>query len=360
MTYAPTRYLAWARQFYGQIPYDLATSGVPIVTHAELGAPDDPVDPKAFARLRAAIARYNDVPEADTIAALGTSHALWLAYATLLSPGDDVLVEDPAYEPLLRSAEGLGARAVRFARPEAEGFALDPAKVERALTTRTRIVSVTNHHNPSGLRADDERLRAIARVCAARGAILLVDEVYAPFDALVDASGVFRGSARKLGPNVVAVASLTKCYGLGPHRIGWMLGPPDVIARADDVLTATVGVLPTPHASFGAHAFAHIDSLATRARDRLRGRRERVATWMSARPDLRWSAPPDGTFGFATSTRAGDLLPLLEAGARDLGVLVAAGTFFGMPNGFRLSWATLAGAELDEALARLGTLLPGA
>ena len=60
------------------------------------------------------------------MAALGTTHAIWLAYASMISPGDEVLVEQPAYEPLVRIAEGVGARVVRFARDPRERFVLDP------------------------------------------------------------------------------------------------------------------------------------------------------------------------------------------------------------------------------------------
>jgi aspartate/methionine/tyrosine aminotransferase len=359
MTYAPTRYLGWARQFFGKVPYDLASSGAPVVTKSELGAPADLDDLAGIERFAASIARYNDVPRAEAAPALGTSHAIWLAYATHVSPGDDVLVEEPGYEPLVRAAEGVGGHVVRFARSEAEGWALDPDRVARAMTLRTRVVAVSSLHNPTGVRTPDDRLKAVAAVCQARGATLLVDEVYSPLDALTDGSGVFRGSARKLAANVVCAGSLTKCYGLGPHRIGWLLGPADVIARAEDAVTATVGNLPLQHANLGAHALANIETLAARTRALLAGRRARVAAWMATRPDLSWSAPAEGLFGLATSSRAGELLPILESAARDHGVLVAAGTFFGVPNGFRLSWATLGDGALDEALTRLGRVLPG-
>jgi aspartate/methionine/tyrosine aminotransferase len=358
VSYAPTRYLTWARQFFGTVTFDLAVSGIPIVSAAELGDPPDRSDLAGIERFARSIAHYNDVPRAEIVPALGTAHAIWLAYASLVSPGDDVLVESPGYEPLLRAAEGIGARVVRFERRADEGWTLDPDRIARALTLRTRVVAVTNHHNPTGIRTPDDRLRAVAAVCQARGVHLLVDEVYAPFDALTDGGGVFRGSARNLAPNIVCAGSLTKCYGLGPHRIGWMLGPTDVVARAEDVLTATLGNLPLEHANLGAHALERIEALAARARLLVAGRREQVTAWMAARPDLVWSAPSEGLFGLATSTRSGELLPLLEAAAREGGLLVSPGTFFGVPNGVRVSWATLGGAQLAEALTRLGRLLP--
>jgi aspartate/methionine/tyrosine aminotransferase len=351
--YTTAAYLAWARRWFGTVRYDLALSGVPSVA---LDAPDDEDAQDGPERFRAAIARYNDVPRDEATPALGTSHGIWLTYAALVSPGEEVLVEAPGYEPLLRSAEGIGARVNRFERP-APGFALDPERVARAMTPKTRVVAVTTLHNPTGVRASDEALRETARVCAARSAHLLVDEVYAPLDGLADAEGVFRGSARKLAPNIVAIGSLTKCYGLGAHRIGWLLGPREVVARVEDVVTATCGHFAVRHATLGAHALARIAEISARTRALLAGRRAQVEAWIATRPDLAWSAPESGIFGFVTTARTDEILPIVEAGAKEREVLVSAGTFFGVPNGFRLSWASLGGAELDEALTRLGSVL---
>lgn len=358
--FAPTRYLDWARRLYGTVRFDLATSGMPTVTLAELGVPPATELDAATGteRLREAIAAYNAVAVAEAIASLGTSHALWLAYTSLAGPGDDVLVEEPAYEPLIRVAEGIGARIVRFTRDAHDHFALDPDRVARAMTPRTRVVSVTNLHNPSGVRASDDELRAVAHVAERGGAHLLVDEVYAPFDAFVDDRGVFRGSARRLAPNVVAVSSLTKCYGLGPQRIGWLLGPGNVIERAEDAMTACCGMLPLVHANVALRAFARIGFLAERARTTLDGKRARVGAWVAsmAAHGLGWSAPGDGLFALVTVPGHDDLTPMIEEAARERDVLVAAGAFFGVPNGFRVAWSA-PDRVLDEGLARLADAL---
>ncbi len=355
--FSRTRYLAWARRYYGRVRFDLATSGAATVPLSALGLPSADMldDPSGWAALPGAIARYNDVPGTEAIAALGTTHALWLAYASLTSPGDEVLVEWPGYEPVSRIAEGMGLSVRTFERPAAERFALDPQRVERAISPATRVVAVTNLHNPGGVRASDEALRAVAAVAAERGATLLVDEVYAPFDALVDASGVFRGSARKLAPNVVTVGSLTKAYGLGPNRFGWVLGPAEVVTRAADAITASAGMLPLAHAHLGLRAFTSILDLAHRTRTALAGKRARVGEWVAAQ-GLTWSAPDAGLFGFVRIPAAGDLTATLEAAAEKDEVLVAPGSFFGVPDGFRISWS--AGREaLEEGLVRLGGVL---
>jgi aspartate/methionine/tyrosine aminotransferase len=358
--FGPTRYLEWARRYHGQVRFDLATSGIAGVPATELGRPDaaGADDPSAWPRLRQAVAAYNHVPPAEAIAALGTTHALWLAYASLTSPGDDVLVEMPVYEPLVRIAEGVGAHVVHFERDARDGFALDPDRIARAITPRTRVVAVSNLHNPTGVRADADSLRAVARVAESRGAVLLVDEVYAPFDALVDEWGTFRGSARNLAPNVVAVSSLTKCYGLGSQRVGWLLGPVEVVARAEHAVTASCGMLPLGHAHQALHAFALLPELATRARGLVAGKLARVGRWVEME-GLAWSAPAEGLFALVSVPGVPDLTTAIELAAREREVLVAPGSFFGVPAGFRLGWSASADS-LEEGLARLAEVVRAA
>lgn len=367
--FARSVYLEWARRLYGRVKCDLASSGIPTASQGEIGVPSEREldDPAAWAQLPSAIARYHDVPDDEVVPALGTTHALWLAYSSLASPGDEVLLESPGYEPVSNIATALGLRVRFFERPASQGFAIDPARVRAAMTPATRVVVVTNLHNPSGVRTSDATLREVAQIADERGAALLVDEVYAPFDALVDAGGVFRGTARKLGPNVVVVSSLTKCYGLAPHRIGWMIAAPAAASRGRDAITATINMLPLSHAHVALRAFARIGPLADRARTLTEGKRERVGAWVAAQ-GLTWSGPREGLFGFVhlpgstqSQGRGTDAAPTLtarvEALANERGVLVAPGEFFGVAQGFRISWSAPP-AVLEEGLARLGEALP--
>jgi aspartate/methionine/tyrosine aminotransferase len=355
--FAPVRYIQWALEHYGKVELDLASSGIPHAAWAELGVPEPSLDDMAsYERFREALAIYNDVPAAEVVPALGTSHAIFLAYAAMLSPGDEVLVEAPGYEPLTRTAAGLGAVVRTYERPAGDGFHVSCERVAAAITPRTRVIVVTNLHNPSGVRTPDATLLELAKIAEARGAYLLVDEVYAPFDELAD-DGVFRKSARKLAPNVVAVSSLTKCYGVGLHRIGWLLGPPEIVASAETAVIATCGHLPLSHAARGAAAVANIAKLSKRAKAMLAGKREIAAQWAKTIPNATWSAPTSGLFGLVTLADPADLRPRIESWAKEHGVLVGAGSFFGVPNGFRLSWATLPTEKLEEGLAKLAKLL---
>lgn len=349
----PTAYLSWAMKFYGKVPYDLATSGIPHVPSSSLSP-----DPAAFDDLATldklvdGVARYNDVPRDDAVPAMGTSHAIFLSYAALLSPGDEILVETPGYEPLLRCAEGLGATVRRFDRSEKDAFRVDPDRVAAAMTPRTRAIVVTDLHNPSGVRLGADVVRELAAIADARGAYVVVDEVYAPFVDLPD-DGVFRGSARKIAPNVIAIGSLTKCYGLGKHRIGWVLGPPEIAESARSATIATAGHYPIPYAAYALAGLAQVGSLAKRARSLLANKREVADVWVRAHRDARWSGPREGLFGLVTLPGRGDLRPAIERLATERGVLVAAGSFFGAPEAFRLSWASCDEAQLREGLRHL-------
>lgn len=349
-------YLAWAMRHYGRVAFDLATSGVPSIAQSELGAAPSLDGPDGWDRLCAAIASHHRLPAAEAIGALGASHGLWLAYTAMLEEGDEVLVEDPAYEPMIVAAQAAGGIVRRFDRGSSCAYAVDPERVFAKLTPKTRVVAITNLHNPSGVRASDEAICAVAKRLEAQNGFVFVDEVYAPFDHLVGADGVFFGTARRLAPNVVTTASLTKTYGLGPQRVGWVLGPPRVIERAHDAVVASAGMLPLSWAHRGVLALEHVAALAERTRLLLGGKRARVAAWMKARPHLSWSDPQAGLFGFALVAGADDLRPVIERGMDEHDVIVAPGSFFGVPNGFRLGWS-LPEAQLDEALVRLDRVL---
>ena len=311
-------------------------------------------DSNSWERLRAVIARHHGLSSKEVVGTLGASHGLWLGYTSLLSQGDEVLVERPTYEPLVVAAQAAGAVVRHFDRGSSCGFALDPDRVFSALTAKTRVVAITNLHNPSGVRTSDDAMQAVAQRMEARGGFLFVDEIYAPFDHLSGPNGVFFVTARRLGPNVVTTASLTKAYGLGPERVGWLLGPEQVIERAIDVLVASVGRFPSSWMHHCVLAFEDLATLAERTRTLLGTKRTRVCEWMAAHPSLQWSNPREGLFGLAivASARNDDIRPAIEMGIERHDVVVAPGVFFGIPNAFRIGWS-LPESMLGEALDRL-------
>jgi aspartate/methionine/tyrosine aminotransferase len=351
--FPPSPYLTWAQTHYGDLPFDLATSGTPPATMDDLAVGAPLADFGAEAALREAVAARYGVSPREVVPCLGASGGVFLAYATLLGPGDGVLVEEPTYEPLLACAAALGARVTRFSRGIEQRYALDPSLVARALAADAsiRIVAVTQLHNPSGVAASTESLKEIAALLAPRGGHLFVDEVYGELVAP-------RFSVRTLAPNIVTTSSLTKCFGLGFLRAGWVLLPEALVPAAHDVLRHTTGHLPPVIWSLATAGLAKADALAERRLSLMAGKRERIDAFLEAHPDLAWAEPPHprSLFGFVRYARPEGLRARLEQGRVDEGVLAVPGEFFGDANGFRLGF-TLPESRLDEALVRLARVL---
>src|SRR5205823_2479380 len=132
-----------------------------------------------------------------------------LAMAAIIEPGDEVLIEHPAYGPILDVAHYLEAKVKRFRRAEENGWAIDLDEVRRRVTPKTRLIVITNLHNPTSVLTPEPVLREIGELAQSVGALVLVDEVY------LDA--VYENTPRTsfhLGPEFVVTSSLTKVYGV--------------------------------------------------------------------------------------------------------------------------------------------------
>jgi len=287
--------------------------------------------------LDAIAARYGVTPGCVTTAQ-GASGANFLAFAALLEPGDEVLVETPGYDPLLGAPRLLGARVNQFEREFAGGFALDPDRVRRALTPRTRIIIVTNPHNPSGVVADPAALEEIGEIARSNGAHVLLDEVYLDLAAAAAPVGttIERTFAQR-GEPFVCTNSLTKSYGLSGLRCGWILSAPDVaerIRRTGDVVDGTGSIVAERLAVV---AFKHLDHLLHRSLTLLAANQPILKRFLDSRTDLEW-APSGGTVIFPRLKRVTDTTAFAERllSARDTAVVP--GRFFQAPAHVRIGF----------------------
>src|SRR5207247_583804 len=185
----------------------------------------------------ALVAHRHVSPENVVTVSGGTSMADHLAMAPLLEHGDEVLIEQPTYDPLLAVAQYLGAKIKRFPRSFENEFKIDIDALEKQITKRTRLIVLTNLHNPSSALVDDAMLRQIRELTRGVGARVLVDEVY--LEAMFENAPK---PAIALGPEFVVTSSLTKGYGLSGLRCGWILAGPelaDKMRRLDDIFGAS-------------------------------------------------------------------------------------------------------------------------
>jgi aspartate/methionine/tyrosine aminotransferase len=346
-------YMHWAK-FKPPVRYGLTGSEVPHfrMDSLPLSIADLDLDGASHPRyqlLRDAIASRYAVTSEQVVAADGTSMANFLAMATLLSPGDEVLIEHPTYELLLGAASFLGANIRRFERNPADAFCLNPATVRKAMSDRTRLIVITNLHNPSSTLASEDNLRAIGGLAAEAGARVLVDEVY------LDSAVPRRRSAVHLGREFVVTNSLTKVYGLSGLRCGWILAEPELAERMWR-LNDLFGVNQAhPAERLACIAFENIDVVIGDNPPMLARNRALWNAFVDERNDVECIPAEHGITAFPHWI-GGDT-DRLETLLRDrYDAAIVPGRWFEMPDHFRVGFG-MPTPELEEALVRLGSAL---
>jgi aspartate/methionine/tyrosine aminotransferase len=346
MRHRHSDYMLWAKT-QGRARFNLATSGVGAFPLSELPVTIEQLEINGdstygYAPLQQAIANKCGVDPDSVVAAAGTSMANHLAMAALIDPGDEVLIEQPTYELLTSTLLYLGASVKRFARSEESGYALDPAEVRRAITPRSRLVVLTNLHNPSSVLAPDSVLREVGDLARSVGAHVLVDEVY--LDAVYADTP---GSSYHLGPEFIVTSSLTKVYGLSGLRCGWILAPPD-LARAMWRLNDLFASIPAhPAELLSVVALQNLDTIRERSRKIVEADRLLLSDFLSQ--ERRVSAPRT-EFGTTSALRLknGEIEPFLARLRAEYGTSAVPGRFFDLPNHFRI------GMGVDTAMFREG------
>ncbi|MFV1988807.1 MAG: aminotransferase class I/II-fold pyridoxal phosphate-dependent enzyme [Gemmatimonadota bacterium] len=333
-------YMHWAKS-HQHGPHDLTGSNLlPVVLDELPGAADalalSGPNEEGFAPLVESIATRYGVAPGQVATAPGTSGANFLAMAAVLRPGDEVLIERPTYGPLLAVADMLGATVRRFDRAAENDFQPDPDDVVAALTPDTRLVVLTNLHNPTGVLIPEDTLREIGGRAAAVGARVHVDEVYL--------ETAFEGStppAATLGDTFISTNSLTKAWGLSGLRCGWALAAPDVaeaIRRARDVVDA-VGSFPSD--TLANLAFGRMDRLRERAKAILVRNSKLLADVLNDATSagiVDWVKPPGGApIGFPRLVGTDDAARFVRWALEDFGVGVVPGRFFERPAHFRIA-----------------------
>jgi aspartate/methionine/tyrosine aminotransferase len=298
-----------------------------------------------------AIASRAGLPTSRVALATGASGANFLVGGALLRPGDEVLVERPVYDPLLGIPRFLGARIKRFDRVFEDGFQVDPDRVARALSPDTRLIILTNLHNPTGALTSTDRLEAIGKVAAEVGARVLVDEVY-----LESVPGDPPPPAATLSSTFISTSSLTKAYGLSGLRAGWILGSPEVVEACRRVRDLVDGVGAFPSELLALMAFENLPGLRERARAILDPNFQLLKGFIGGRPELEWVEPQGGSVGFPRITGLEDSGPFVARLRETYGTGVVPGHFFEAPPHFRVA---LGGKKevLEGGLRRLGDAL---
>jgi aspartate/methionine/tyrosine aminotransferase len=335
MIHKQSLFMHWAKT-RPKVKYDLALSGILNLPFAELDVKLSELElhgdnAYGYRPLVDALAVHCHVsPENVVTISGGASMANHLAMAALIEHGDEVLVERPTYDPLLAVAQYLGASIKRFPRSFQNGFEIDIEALEKQITPRTRMIILTNLHNPSSALVDDATLRRVGELARAVGAHVLVDEVY--LEAMFENSPP---AATSLGPEFVVTSSLTKGYGLSGLRCGWILAEPELaekIRRLDDIFAASA---PNLMERLSLAAITQLPKIAARAKAMLERNRRSLNDFLRTRHDVDVVPTKFGTTSFPRlrNVNADELCALLP---EEYDTAIVPGRFFESPEHIRI------------------------
>jgi hypothetical protein len=348
------------------VDYNLAESGIHALSLQEFVPADELQE---ILKLRLGYSQTNGTPELrDQIAALtpsvnpeqiqvtaGSTEANFLLMWSLIEPGDEVIFEVPNYMQIWGLLRGFGAKVKTFHLREDLGWAPDLGQLKKLVGKKTKLIILTNPNNPTGAVLTQEEMRAIIELAQSVGAWILADEVYQNAERIGPRTPSFWGRYDR----VISVNGLSKAYGLPGLRIGWIIGPLDLIQKT------------WPYHDYTTIAPSHLsDRLARTAltpsiRDRILKRTREILSHNFAILDS-WLKKQDGVFSFVPP-KAGAItfvryrLPINSTELalkiiHEKSVFLAPGDLFEMDHFLRIGFG-VEEQDLRAALARVEDVL---
>ena len=296
----------------------------------------------------------------------GGKQAVYEAFATLLDPGDEVLLPTPYWTTYPEAIALAGGVPVPVMTDERSGYRASAADLEAACTSRTKLLVFVSPSNPTGAVYPPEQVAEIGRWAAERGLWVATDEIY---EHLVYGEARFSSipvAAPEVADRCVVLNGVAKTYAMTGWRVGWMIGPADVIKAAANLQShATSNVCNVAQAAALAAVTGDLSAVAE-MRAAFDRRRLAMTTMLNEIPGVICPLP-EGAFYCYPSVKGvlgKELAGSSPASSAELAevildhadVAVVPGEAFGTPGYFRLSCA-LGDADLEEGITRLGKLL---
>ncbi|MDP6539225.1 MAG: pyridoxal phosphate-dependent aminotransferase [Planctomycetota bacterium] len=349
-------YMFWAHTESWKSPYCLSQSGMPAPdTEVFDGLGVDLSHPAAEAlpELTARLGELLAVDPERVLVTPGASAAMHLCALRYFRPGARVVVDVPSYEPFRALPTLVGAETALVRRRAAEGWTVDPSQVRARLSDAAGRghAFLTNPNNPTGALMEPERARALAAEAARADGVLVSCEVYTeylPPDT--------RSHAFALAPNAISIGSLTKAYGLGPLRIGWLVVGEGLVGEMRHLVDmAYLAYVDPPTVSLraGARALAHLPELLQPLRRIERESRPLWERWLAETPGIEAVVPDHGIIAFPRVVGVEDTASLVRFLQDEWQVDVVPGEFFGLPGHLRVGCGVPT-ETLREGLRRLG------
>ncbi|MFD2355952.1 pyridoxal phosphate-dependent aminotransferase [Nonomuraea ferruginea] len=317
----------------------------------------------------AAKTRRDSGYEADASRVLvtnGGKQAVYEAFATLLDPGDEVLVVAPYWTTYPEAIKLAGGVQVDVVTDETTGYLAGVEQLEAARTDRTKVLLFVSPSNPTGAVYSREQTVEIGRWAAEHGLWVVTDEIY---EHLTYGGAEFTSIATavpELGDQVVILNGVAKTYAMTGWRVGWLIGPPDVVKAATNLQShATSNVSNVSQMAALAAVSGDLSAVA-RMREAFDRRRQTMVRMLNEIPGVLCPEPKGAFYAYPAvkeligkelrGRRPGSSAELAELILEEAEVAVVPGEAFGTPGYFRLSYA-LGDDDLVEGVSRLAKLL---
>ncbi|ACY99885.1 aminotransferase class I and II [Thermomonospora curvata DSM 43183] len=322
--------------------------------------------------LRAAIAEKTardsglQVDASQVLVTNGGKQAVYEAFAALLDPGDEVLVPTPYWTTYPESIKLAGGVPVFVTADESTGYRVSVEQLEAARTDRTKVLLFVSPSNPTGAVYTRDQIAEIGRWAAEQGLWVITDEIY---EHLVYGDAEFHSMpvvVPELVDRTLVLNGVAKTYAMTGWRVGWMIGPQDVIKAATNLQShATSNVANVSQAAALAAVTGDLSAVAEmrKAFDR---RRRTMVRMLNEIPGV-VCPEPEGAFYAYPSVKAllgkeirgkrpATTVELAELILTEVEVALVPGEAFGTPGYFRLSYA-LGDEDLVEGVSRVAKLL---
>ena len=296
----------------------------------------------------------------------GGKQAVFQAFAALLDPGDEVLVPAPYWTTYPEAIALAGGVATIVPTDETTGYLACVEDLERARTASTKVLLFVSPSNPSGAVYSPDQVAEIGRWAHENGLWVITDEIYEHLtygDALFSSMPV---RTPELADRTLVLNGVAKTYAMTGWRVGWMIGPDDVIKAATNFQShATSNVCNVAQAAALAAVSGDL-SAVERMREAFDRRRQTITRMLNEIPGVVCPEPQGAFYAYPSvkgllgkeiaGRRAHSSSELASLILDEAEVAVVPGEAFGTPGYFRLSYA-LGDADLEEGVTRMAKLL---
>jgi aspartate/methionine/tyrosine aminotransferase len=296
----------------------------------------------------------------------GGKQAVYEAFAALLDPGDEVIVPTPYWTTYPESIKLAGGVPVDVVADETTGYLVSVEQLEAARTERTKVLLFVSPSNPTGAVYSREQVAEIGRWAAEHGLWVVTDEIY---EHLVYGGAEFSSMpvvVPELADRTLVVNGVAKTYAMTGWRVGWMIGPKDVVKAATNLQShATSNVANVSQAAALAAVSGDLSAVA-RMREAFDRRRQTMVRMLNDIPGVVCPEPKGAFYAYPSvkallgkeirGKRPQTSVELAALILEEAEVALVPGEAFGTPGYFRLSYA-LGDEDLAEGVGRVAKLL---